>query len=59
MSDETVDAPLGRYDAGDPLWVVVDKEGRHLSHHRTSHGAEGIKRNTPEAVDFYEDTLYH
>lgn len=33
-------APQGHFDAGEPLYVVVNEAGRHLSHHRTAEGAE-------------------
>jgi hypothetical protein len=43
-------APLGRFEAGEPLYVVVNKAGEHLSHHLTADGAEAILASLPEAV---------
>jgi hypothetical protein len=57
MSD-TSDAPFARFDAGEKLYVIVDEEGRHLSHHDTYEGAEAVREGYGRNAKVIEDTLY-
>jgi hypothetical protein len=38
-----VNAPLGHFDAGEDLFIVVDEEGKHRSYHRTERGAKAVR----------------
>jgi len=40
MSQDNSAAPLAHFDEGEPIWVVLDKDGRSLSINRTEEGAK-------------------
>ncbi|MGK2867804.1 MAG: hypothetical protein ACSLFA_14375 [Mycobacterium sp.] len=50
--------PLGAVVAGEPLYIVVDESGGHLSHHRTPEGAQSAWDSVPDAVGIHESELH-
>jgi hypothetical protein len=57
MSDKNP-TPLGRTDAGDPLYVVHDETGYAVSHHRTAEGAEAVRPGYGDKATISVTTLY-
>jgi hypothetical protein len=51
-------APAGIVDAGEPLYVVVNENGEHLSHHRTPEGAQSAWDSAPDAAGIHETELH-
>ena len=56
--DNESSAPLGHYDAGDPLYIVQDKDGRHLSYHKTAEGAEAIRKSYGDTATIQQAELH-
>lgn len=51
-------APSGGVLAGEPLYIVVNEAGEHLSHHRTPEGAQSAWDSAPDAVGIQESELH-
>lgn len=51
--------PLGAYDAGDDLFIVVDIDGGHLSYHRTEDGATKMREADARAAGIDKAELHY
>ena len=51
--------PLGTYDAGEDLFIVVDTNGQHLSYHRTEDGATKMWKADARAAGIDKAELHY
>lgn len=59
MSTDDTASPAGRFDEGEPIYYVHDKNGLPLSFHRTTQGAETNLKLLAGADGITETTLHH
>jgi hypothetical protein len=58
MSADDTATPAGHFDEGETIYYVHDKDGRPLSIHRTTQGAEAALEFTAGAVGINETSLH-